>query len=198
MVLNKFTNEFKEILIGRIIQATMTENWMKIENYETYSVSDLGRVRNDVTGKFLKECESTRGYLVVSLYKDCEKKKPYIHRLIAQAFIPNPESKDCVDHHDNNPLNNSLENLRWATRSENMRNRQIDCDNTTGVKGVFWNKQRHKWQAQISVDRKKIHLGLFSTIEEATTARRAKANELFGVFTNSCEISSVVAEKLTA
>ena len=50
-------------------------------------------------------------------------------------------------------------------------NRSISCDNSSGVKGVFWNKKANKWQAQITIDGIKIHLGLHDTIEEATQAR---------------------------
>jgi len=176
----------------------MTEIWKTIENYETYSVSSFGRINNNNTGKLLKECENTRGYLQVYLCKNGEKKKHLVHRLIAYAFIPNPESKEMVDHHDGNPANNSLENLRWATHGENMRNQRLSSGNTSGVKGVSWYKLRSKWRAQIKIDGKTIHLGLFDSLEEATTVRQAKAAELFGVFVNSCEITSILTEKLTA
>ena len=176
----------------------MNEIWKTIENYETYSVSDLGRVRNDTTGKILKGGKDNCGYLIVTLCKNGEKKKPFIHRLVARAFIPNPEIKGMVDHNDNDKTNNLLENLRWATNGENMRNTQLSATNTSGVKGVNWHKRCSKWEAQITLDGKKIHLGYFTTLEEATTVRQAKAAELFGVFTNLCEIPSIIVEKLTA
>ena len=199
MVLKQFTNEFKEILTEFINMATMTnEIWKTIENYETYSVSNLARVRKDESGMFLKGSFNTNGYLVVKLRKDGKQKNHSVHRLIAQAFIPNLESKEMVDHHDNDTTNNSLENLRWASRNENIRNSKLSARNTSSVKGVCWSKRCQKWEARITVDGKRIHLGYFATLEEATTARRAKANELFGVFTNSCEKPSILAEILTA
>jgi hypothetical protein len=167
----------------------MTEIWKTIDNYETYSVSSFGRVNNNNAGKLLKGSKHLQGYLQVILCKNGERKSFLIHRLVAIAFIPNPENKEMVDHHDNNPSNNSLKNLRWATCSENMRNQQITSNNTSGVKGVSWNKQCSKWQARIKFDGKQIHLGLFSTIEEASLVRATRANELFGIFTNVCELA---------
>lgn len=167
----------------------MTEIFKTIDNYETYSISSFGRVRNDESGKFLKGCDDSKGYLVVNLYKNGYVKMHKIHRLVALAFIHNPESKNDVDHNDNNPSNNSLENLRWATRQENLRNKQLTATNTSGVKGVNLHKSTQKWRAHITIDGKIIHLGLFSTLEEATLVRQTKANEIFGVFTNSCEKS---------
>ena len=165
----------------------MTEIWKTIENYETYSVSTFGRVRNDTTGKFLKGGKGSNRYTNVNLCKKGERKMHYVHRLVAIAFIPNPENKDCVDHRDGNPTNNTLVNLRWASRSENIRNSQLSAGNTSGVKGVYWYKPRQKWCAGIMVDGISIHLGYFTTLEEASLVRRTKANELFGLFANACE-----------
>ena len=165
----------------------MTEIWKAIDNYETYSVSTFGRVNNNNTGKLLKGTKHPQGYTQVYLSKIEEKKKYMIHRLVAIAFIPNPENKNDVDHIDNNPANNSLYNLRWSSRSENLMNTQLSLRNTSGVKGVSWNKRHHKWQACIMIDGKQMHLGLFGTLEEASLVRRTKANELFGIFVNVCE-----------
>ena len=165
----------------------MTELWKTIDNYDSYSVSSEGRVRNDATGRFLKGRFYSKGYLQVGLTIDGERNNHYIHRLVAIAFIPNPECKPFVDHHDNNPANNSLENLRWATCSENSRNQRIHCNNTSGVKGVSWYKRYQKWQATIKIDGIVIHIGYYDTLEEATLARQTRAQEAFGIFLNACE-----------
>lgn len=60
-------------------------------------------------------------YLGVSVYQGSRCKKYYIHRLVALAFLPNPESKRCVNHKDGNKLNNKVDNLEWATHSENSK-----------------------------------------------------------------------------
>jgi hypothetical protein len=162
----------------------MSEIWKTIENYETYSVSTFGNVRNDKTGRILKGVPNTNGYLMVMLPNT---KGYLIHRLVAFAFIPNPKNKEQVDHINNDISNNNLTNLRWATKFENGMNRKINIDNTSGFKGVCFHKRDKKWQSRIQFDGKNIHLGTFNTIEEAIAARKEKALELFGEFIHQCE-----------
>lgn len=99
------------------------EEWRAIAGYEgLYEVSNLGRVRslkywggNRVA--ILKQATSKRGYKKIALTS--EKKTFLIHRLVAQAFIPNPENKPEVNHIDGNKQNNCVNNLEWVTGSEN-------------------------------------------------------------------------------
>lgn len=93
------------------------ENWRPIEGYEgLYEVSDLGNVRRAAV-----LCQKTRkdGYRIVNLYKDGIAHEMTVHRLVAKAFLPNPENKPQVNHLDENPKNNALNNLEWATPVEN-------------------------------------------------------------------------------
>lgn len=94
--------------------------WRKISRNENYSINRLGQVRNDNTG-LMKTAyvNPTNDYLTVDLYKDNKSEKVTVHRLLAEAFIPNPDGKPCIDHKDGNRRNNALCNLRWATYSEN-------------------------------------------------------------------------------
>lgn len=93
--------------------------WKKIKQNENYSINENGEVRNDKTGKIKKPYENKKNeYYYVDLYKKNISKKRPIHRLLAIAFIPNPKNKPTVDHIDGNRKNNSLDNLRWATYSE--------------------------------------------------------------------------------
>jgi len=165
----------------------MTEIWKPIKDYETYSVSTFGRFRNDKTNKILKVFKNTDGSFGISLSNNGTKKRLQIHRLVALAFIENPENKEYVDHIDNNQSDNSVENLRWATRQENNRNTRIPSTNTSGVKGVHWEKLCQKWRSSIKIDGISINLGRYNTIEEATFVRQTRANEAFGIFTNACE-----------
>lgn len=91
--------------------------WRKIKGFEKYSVSNAGDVRNDKTGRILKPHISTSGYYQIMMGRKTIPQ--YVHRLVAIAFIDNPENKCEVDHIDGNKLNNTLLNLRWVTKSEN-------------------------------------------------------------------------------
>lgn len=100
----------------------MEELWKNIKGYEgLYQISSLGRVKSFYKNKILKPRVKENNYLIVSLYKEGKDKKFYIHRLVAEAFIPNTDNKEYVNHKDFNKSNNSVENLEWVTRSENFR-----------------------------------------------------------------------------
>jgi hypothetical protein len=163
------------------------ETWRKIEEYDNYSVSDFGNVRNDKTGRILKPTMNKCGYYLLNLYDKGKIKYFRVHRLVATAFIENPTNKEYVDHIDGNKLNNNRHNLRWATNSENQRNTGLTSKNTSGVKGIYFQKITNKWYAQITVDRITVSLGYFNTMEEAKEARQIRANQAFGVFVNACE-----------
>jgi hypothetical protein len=161
-------------------------DYRKIDGYDNYVISNYGEVFNTTSGRMLKN-SIRQGYYGVSLCKNGERKSHIIHRLVAIHFIDNPENKTCVDHIDNDKLNNHISNLRYATISENAFNTGVNVVNTSGYKGVWFNKNRNKWYAEIKYKKKKIHLGCFSTKEQAITARREKAKELFKEYTNDCE-----------
>lgn len=94
-------------------------NWRKIEEFPRYSVSDEGQVRNDKTGRILKAHHDRFGYLQLNLSNAGVKKKKYVHRLAAEAFIPNPDGKPEVNHKDGNKENCAVSNLEWVTPHEN-------------------------------------------------------------------------------
>ena len=100
----------------------MTEIWKNIEGYEgKYQVSNLGQVKSMIgQEKVLHPKKHRNGYLQIGLHKDKKRKTMYIHRLVAQAFIPNPENLQQVNHKDENPSNNSMDNLEWCTAKYNM------------------------------------------------------------------------------
>ena len=115
------------------------ETWKKIDGYN-YSVSSFGRIRNDKTNIILKPQKTNTGYYQVNLYKNRKGKTHSIHRLVAIAFLPNPDNKAMVDHIDEIKTNNDIKNLRFATGSQNQYNQGKRKDNTTGRKGVSFNK----------------------------------------------------------
>lgn len=96
----------------------MTEIWKDVPGYEgLYLVSSAGRVVGLRRG-LQKPCIDRYGYERTSLSKDGKMKSFYVHRLVAMAFIPNPEQKETVNHKDENKLNNAAENLEWASAAE--------------------------------------------------------------------------------
>jgi hypothetical protein len=97
----------------------LSEVWKIIDDYPTYEISSAGRVRRG--GKFIKGVAMNRGYMRVSLSMDGKSKGFFVHRLVAQAFLDNPENKPQVNHIDGNPSNNYVSNLEWATAQENER-----------------------------------------------------------------------------
>ena len=94
------------------------EEWREVKGYEgIYQISSLGRIRNSY-GRILKPETSRNGYKRITLW---DRKKYQIHRLVAIAFIPNPENKETVNHKNGIKTDNSVENLEWNTRSENSK-----------------------------------------------------------------------------
>lgn len=87
-----------------------------------YVIYKDGKVWSNIKKKFLAPYKDKRGYKRVDLIINGERKTFLLHRLVAQAFILNPENKPCIDHIDGNPENNRVENLRWVTHKENNNN----------------------------------------------------------------------------
>ena len=111
------------------------EVWKDITGYEgLYQVSNLSRVKSldrykkaksgklyIRKGRVLKSIINGSKYYQVCLYKNNTQKIILVHRLVAKAFIPNPDNKPQINHIDNNPSNNNISNLEWTTQSENIR-----------------------------------------------------------------------------
>jgi hypothetical protein len=87
-----------------------------------------------------------------------------------------------VDHWNHDTLDNRRGNLRGCSHAENMRNQKIHSSSKSGLKGVWWNKIRSKWQAQIEVGGIKKHLGLFLSSQDAARAYDTAAKEFHGEF----------------
>ena len=100
------------------------ELWKDIneDDYKTdYQISTFGRIKSCKNGhsRILKPFIDKDGYLGIALSKNAKVKKFKVHRLVAKAFIPNPENKETVNHIDGCKMNNSISNLEWNSQSEN-------------------------------------------------------------------------------
>lgn len=136
-----------------------------IPGYEGYAIDIDGNVYSlnyKRTGemRMLKPCINGRGYNVIALRKDGKTLTHAVHRLYAQAYLPDYSEDLQVDHIDCDRTNNDLNNLRMVTSQQNNFNRKK-------VKGVCFDKQAKKWRARIMVNGRYISLGYYDTKQEA-------------------------------
>lgn len=98
------------------------EIFKEINDFEGYYISNLGRVKSckRKTEKFIVVKDDTHGYLIVKLWRDNKQYSKKIHRLVAEAFISNPENLRDVNHKDENKHNNCVENLEWISHKDNI------------------------------------------------------------------------------
>jgi hypothetical protein len=108
----------------------------------------------------------------------CRKNKVYMHRLVAGATDP----KTDVDHKNSDGLCNLRSNLRIITHQQNTFNKRLSKSNTSGFKGVCFDKEKGKWKSKIKLNGVDIHIGYFKDKEDAAKAYDLKAKELFGEF----------------
>tara|TARA_R110002153_G_scaffold157939_3_gene309989 strand:+ start:1463 stop:1912 length:450 start_codon:yes stop_codon:yes gene_type:complete len=137
---------------------------MEIVGYENYLIYEDGRVQNKKTKRYLKSWISD-GYYHVELRKDGKRKSYRVHRLIALYYIPNPENKKEVDHINRDRADNRIENLRWATKSENNQNKGCHKNNKLGIKNICLEcKSSYKYQKKFRGQKISKR---FKTLEEA-------------------------------
>jgi hypothetical protein len=123
-----------------------------------------------------------RGYRIISIWnREAKKYKVYlVHRVIflmQHGYLPK-----VLDHIDGDKDNNKISNLREATQSQNMYNRKINKNNTSGYKGVKWSKQKKKYIGMIKTNGKEYYVGAFNLAEEAAKAVIKLREELQGEF----------------
>lgn len=136
-----------------------------IEGFEDYRISSDGTVWN-ARGK-MKSHTFGNGYHKIRLWKPDKSSRPNVsvHRLVANAFVPNPDNLPWVDHIDGNRLNNDYTNLRWCTPSQNNSNKCVSINNKLGIKNICQDKTGRFCFYKRSGE--KYITGSFKTLEEA-------------------------------
>lgn len=150
------------------------EVWTTIDVATNYEVSNYGRVRNTKNdNRVLKLQQRKSGrkrktipYFQAEIHIDGRNKKHKVHRLVAKAFIPNPDNKPYVDHIDRNHFNNHVSNLRWVYPYENSLNVE-----KVNAHYCIYPAQKDKFRIQIQRGGYIYHLGHHATIEEAIKVR---------------------------
>jgi len=142
---------------------------MEIVGYPKYLIYEDGRVYSKNRNKFIKSFENRDNYLCIYLFKNSQRKYISVHRLIALHYIPNPLNLKEVDHINKNRQDNTIENLRWVTRSQN-------CINKLAT-GIIPHKNIVKTKRGFSVNiRRTFNTNFFKrckTLEEALLQRNA-------------------------
>lgn len=153
--------------------------WKKIDRNPNYSINEKGEIRNDQTNHIKTPYINKRNrYLVVDLCQNNKSVKVPIHRLLAEAFIPNPENKATVDHIDGNRQNNAISNLRWATYSENNSRFETVGVRSEAIVVIRYAEERKK--------RGGGHLAWLDVIEVLEFSSISEASKYF-----NCTISNI-------
>ena len=124
----------------------INEEWRSVDGFINYQVSNIGRVRNANTGLILKPRDNGNGYFQVYLYREGRGFNRPVHKLVANEFIVDPDNKKCVDHISGDRTENKVTNSRFATHSDNSRNKSKKQNTSSQYIGVDWNKNNNKWR----------------------------------------------------
>jgi hypothetical protein len=127
---------------------------INIEGFDNYQISNFGRLKNIKTNRFLNPTSLSNS---TDLTQNGKRKTVFMHHLVANAFLENPDNKCCVEHIDGNKKNNNVNNLRFISFTEINIFAEKHKRNTTGVKGVCFNEQENKYQAMITMNGKNIY-----------------------------------------
>lgn len=171
----------------------MTEIWADVNGYEgLYQVSNFGNVYSlprqvkqgkygkmrAVGGEILTATDNGNGYLIVSLRCNNKRKNFYVHRLVAEHFVPNCSDGECVNHKDYNTRNNRADNLEWCTQRDNIRysssrlrkpHKQWKVS-ATNEKYIYFRGGRYRLSIRNVIDK------TYPTLEEAVKAREVVMN----------------------
>lgn len=144
--------------------------WKTITNYPNYLISDKGEIFNQRTKQMMKQYKDKDGYLVLNLSHKGSKKQYKVHRLVAQAYLPNPSNLNTVNHINHNKEDNTVSNLEWLSNLDNA---------TEGANSYIRHKGEKATAAKLSMEqareiREKASIGIsrkeLATMYKVTTA----------------------------
>jgi len=148
------------------------EEWKYIESFERYEVSNMGNIRRGT--RILKPGLDTYGYRQVNLYKNSKRFCKKVYRLVLDAFNPNVNNKPQIDHINRIRSDDRLENLRWVTASENVRNSK---NFTEEMLGISWNKKNSKYIVRLKLNGiSDCYIGSCKALEDAKVLRNKALN----------------------
>jgi len=161
----------------------MNPSSKQIAGYENlYEINSDGSVFSLIRNKFKKDWHHRDGYRLIGLTKNKKRTVVYVHRLVAEAFLPKVDGKDFVNHKDGNKANNDISNLEWVTKSENSKH--------SFEIGIQSNKGENHPMAQLNEEKVKDIRQKFAS----GNYKRKELAELFGV--KKTTIEKVITRKL--
>lgn len=176
---------------------------------ENEPIIDIATMKNLLgydpdTGKISWKNDMNRGRIpagteVGSAYPDGYKRlnidgKMHMAHRLAYALATEKQPEAIIDHIDGNRMNNSITNLRVANAMQNAHNTRISKRNTSGLKGVYWDKYHQKYRARVMVNGRQNHLGLFTDLKDAQGAIEKARKRLHGDFANTGVVPEQVGE----
>ena len=141
----------------------MKEIWKNIPDYDGYLISNLGNVYSLKSNKKMTVCHNDKGYFYAHLIKNGIQHQVKLHRLVAKAFIPNPNNLSEVNHIDNNKANNCVNNLEWCSIIDNIR--KAFKDNLISRKA---NKTSYSSKKVFLYDLNNNLLNIYNSLSEAS------------------------------
>jgi hypothetical protein len=165
------------------MNAPNTEEWRTINAYPEYEISSEGRVRNakkhskDEKEHIRVPDYNSKGYARLRIMREGRIIRKFVHRLVAETFLENPNKKEMVDHINGDNKDNRLANLRWTTRSENMLNGKVRKDKKhTTMRNIVKNGKHFRWKICVEG---RIHVSKnFPTEQEAYAEFLTKSKDL--------------------
>lgn len=159
-------------------------NLIKINNFENYSIDLNTNIVYNTKFNRIMSIGNRGRYNYVKLYKNGKRKLISLHRLIYEAHNGTIPENMVIDHIDNNSYNNNIKNLRLCSISENVMNRSITYNKSTGIKNISFIKKHNSYRVCIKKKNCKEYQKEFKTLEEAIEHKKIKLKELHGEYAN--------------